>query len=726
MCKQLRLPFCVSLLFLLSFIALAQDDSVAIGDSTSGILAPVNPEYLEYFKNANTIDAEVPRLRPSHIDFDSIAFIPDVVLNVPEQTGVSFPSYYDLRDYNRVTSVKEQLGGTCWAYATYGSLESLLCPQENRDFSEMHMVYYDGFDGGSSGHQYMSTAYLTRWDGPVNDNEYTWGSDATPCIQKHVQEVLYLPKRENSLDNDWIKWAVTNSGGVYTTIYYDGNVDDVNDSYYTEDMPKCANHGVVIVGWDDNFDRSRFLPRENGIPAGDGAFIVKNSHGETFCENGYFYVSYYDAYVGQSNSVFIAEPVDNYDNIYQYDPLGRVDIFYATSDATGQTTNTRGANVFKALKDENLSAVSFYTTYAQTTRCRVDIYLDPIDGPINPNGPAQTTWKSINIPGYHTVKLTKKLRITEGQKFSVVVSFFTNGDDLWSNPIAIERKFEYYSSSADALPGQSYVSSDGVNWLDLTTQSAMDYDTQEMVLLDSANVCIKAFTDNSNGYMIDAHVDWENLKVVWNITNNTREPAWFMAYAKQNFARRTLGGLFDRNFIIAKNYTTSGGDTRRAYSGWVYVPAGETVTATSNTGVKLNTLSLDVNSFIFSNGKITINRDLLKHLDLTKNYLKIDYTEPASNAVVPPHAVVIAVFDRQIKKGPQFSGIQLMSAYENKTIFPSISGNILYLNPQGLLVSEELGDNKWLVTIPKDAVTDEKGNGLESDYTWTFTTTIVN
>jgi C1A family cysteine protease len=84
------------------------------------------------------------------------------------------------------------------------------------------------------------------------------------------------------------------------------------------------------VGWDDNYDRNNFL-----ITApGDGAFIVRNSYGTEVADAGYFYISYYDEVLGYAQPdlgyfpvyyVFMkAEPVDNYKQIYQYDPFGLV------------------------------------------------------------------------------------------------------------------------------------------------------------------------------------------------------------------------------------------------------------------------------------------------------------------------------------------------------------------------------------------------------------------
>ncbi|WP_269851806.1 hypothetical protein [Methanosarcina horonobensis] len=56
----------------------------------------------------------------------------------------------------------------------------------------------------------MAMAYLTRWSGPVNetDDPYSDTLEYSPLglpLQKHVQEVLVLPKRTGSLDNEVIK-----------------------------------------------------------------------------------------------------------------------------------------------------------------------------------------------------------------------------------------------------------------------------------------------------------------------------------------------------------------------------------------------------------------------------------------------------------------------------------------------------------------------------------------
>ena len=82
--------------------------------------------------------------------------------------------------------------------------------------------------------------------------------------------------------------------------------------------------------------------------------------------------------------------------------------------------------------------------------------------------------------GYHTVTLPSSASVTAGQSFVVAVKLTSPGT---TSPIAIEYPVSGYSSAATAKPGQSYVSSTGTSWTDLTTNSGYE----------NANVCLKAY-----------------------------------------------------------------------------------------------------------------------------------------------------------------------------------------------------------------------------------------
>ena len=401
--------------------------------------------------------------------------------------NISAPAYYDLRPLKKISqSIKDQgTLGTCWAFATYESLESFLMPRENWDFSENHLknllssAYPEGFDYAEGGNMFMSTAYLARWNGPMKGrddpyNPYLSMSPKNLPIQKHVQNVFFYPDRNGPMDNNEIKSAVMNYGVVYTTINYDPAFYSATTYSYYYNGILDSNHAVDIVGWNDSFDRNKF----SHLPQGNGAFIVKNCWGKGFGEKGYFYVSYYDSDIGTSNAVFTAENTDNYKYIYQYDPLGWTDNY-----GYGNLTSWC-ANIFTARSNEVLKAVSFYTT---DRNCKYELYIYTNLGsnPINHTGPVLIQSGIISTSGYHTVHLNSGVQLSEGKKFSVVLKIINSG---YNYPVAVEAPISGYSSKAKANAGESFISPDGNTWTDITTDP--DH--------SNTNVCIKAFTEPGN------------------------------------------------------------------------------------------------------------------------------------------------------------------------------------------------------------------------------------
>lgn len=463
--------------------------------------APLNPEFLKYSSSGN-----------SGIEIPSPVLLPPAVYP-------SAPGSFDLRSYKRVSPVKDQgTAGSCWAFATYASLESYLLPQQNFDFSENHMKnilsssYSEGFDRKAyeGGNHYMSTAYLVRWSGPVLESEdpYNANSSSSPenlQSARHVQEVLFIPDRKNATDNNAIKQAVMNYGAIYTSMYYNNSYLAKGKNYYYSGS-SFSNHAVAIVGWDDNYSRTNFYGSAAGIPPGDGAFIVKNSWGTLWGESGYFYISYYDSNIGKDCAVFNnAEPVNNYNQIYQYDPLG-----WVTSAGFGSDT-AYFANIFNSTHQGIIQAVGFYTPVVES-QYEVKIYKSvsgssPVDGSL-----ATAKTGVISDPGYHTIKLLSDVPVSKDEKFSAVVKLKTPG---FNYPIPMEIQITGYSSKANALPGQSYVSKDGIVWTDVTSSSP------------NSNVCIKVYGSTLELDLIspDGGEEWEKTStktIAWHYAGNLK------------------------------------------------------------------------------------------------------------------------------------------------------------------------------------------------------------
>ena len=191
-------------------------------------------------------------------------------------------------------------------------------------------------------------------------------------------------------------------------------------------------------------------------PPGDGAFLIKNSWGTGFGEQGYFWLSYYDASFGKALAVFDGvASVDDYDAIYQYDALGRSGWIGA-----GGGESAWYASRFSCAGSGDVAAVSFYTPVPGTEyEVRVagsvqDVASAPVAAAGTVAGRRLSHHPSRASRGGHRRRGLRRRRARP-----------TPG---WNRPVPVERPTALIAPRARA--GQSYVSADGATWSDLTAR----------------------------------------------------------------------------------------------------------------------------------------------------------------------------------------------------------------------------------------------------------------
>lgn len=403
---------------------------------------------------------------------------PDTTVTLPgdNQEKISLPAAYDYRKVGRAPLAKNQKEfGTCWAFASLAALESSLLPEQSYDFSEDHMSLGNSFNLGQNdgGEFSMSMAYLLGWQGPVLEEDDTYGDGVSPeglKPVKHVQEIQILPDK----DYGTIKEAVFLYGGVQSSLYTSIKNYKSRSVYYNEETysycyvgTERSNHDVVIMGWDDDYPKENF---NMGIEE-NGAFLCASSWGEEFGDRGYFYVSYFDTNIGANNVLYSGiDEVDRYDRIYQTDLCGWVgQLGFGKEYAYG-------ANVYQVEEAEELQAAGFYAVGSET---EYEIYVsrhvgdsrDLADHELVAQGKKENS-------GFYTVVFDKAVPLDEGERFGVVIKLTTPGA---VHPLAIEYQSDDAVSTVDISDGEGYISFQGTVWESIEEKY-------------NCNLCLKVYT----------------------------------------------------------------------------------------------------------------------------------------------------------------------------------------------------------------------------------------
>lgn len=293
---------------------------------------------------------------------------------------------------------------TCWAFAANSMFEIAVATKtgDYHDFSEVHLIENAPVPSTveSGGNFNISSMYYLNLKGPV----------------EHSNTPLYTLKGYKVYSNQMnlTKEAIKQYGSVLTSIHLDENnkkvYNESNAAYHNPDINKPRTHELILIGWDDQYDRNLFASK----PEHDGAFIALNSFGNSWGDGGLLYISYEDVHVlSEVYAITEFAPYQSTDKSYYYDKTGLTHY-----ESYQGKLNAFGINNFSAERDEVLNSISFFASPDVTeAKLMIGKYHFVVH-----NGTYSRTIK-IEGAGYYTVDLPIPLNLKRGDTFWVGVEF---------------------------------------------------------------------------------------------------------------------------------------------------------------------------------------------------------------------------------------------------------------------------------------------------------------
>ncbi len=381
----------------------------------------------------------------------------------------TLPEKYDSREFGYITPVRNQFYfGTCWAHSILACAETSMVKQglesTNINYSEKHLAYFthkanslfnDGTDTTSAnegyftgGNTYQAFQILQTRQGTAIEVDYPYPIFADETIDEANRYDFNAELLEHGylLTESSAKQAIMEHGAIALSYYVHPNdaYMSQNMSYY-QNTKSTTNHSVTVVGWDDSYAVENFDPFCR--PEAPGAWLVKNSYGKQWGNDGYFWLSYYDTSI----------------NTVSYTKMGAksnegIMHTYQGSDMT-YLVDCPAANVFQAKENQTLTSVGF-NAY-NTVSYKIEVYVGNEEKPGSPiiGEPVQTlTGYTPFMTGFLKVDLDEEIELSENQYFSVVVYQYDENDNFAMNWV---EGGESYSSN----PGETYILDEGV-WID--------------------------------------------------------------------------------------------------------------------------------------------------------------------------------------------------------------------------------------------------------------------
>jgi C1A family cysteine protease len=219
----------------------------------------------------------------------------------------TLPDSFDWNDASKnyigrkcTTDIKDQGNcGSCWAFGTVGPLESAILIKEAvaEDLSEQWLLSCNtggyGCYGGWWAHSWHAgTTGKCGGTGAVYEKDFEYVAREVACSGPYahiflVDDWSYIGSKNSVPSVDAIKQVIYDHGPVSAAVYVNSAFQAYNSGIFDSDGSGSINHAVVLVGWND----------DSSVKNG-GYWILRNSWGSDWGENGYMRIAYQTHSIG--------------------------------------------------------------------------------------------------------------------------------------------------------------------------------------------------------------------------------------------------------------------------------------------------------------------------------------------------------------------------------------------------------------------------------------------
>ncbi len=226
-----------------------------------------------------------------------------------DELGKTLPAAFDWRNvggHSYIGPVRNQAScGSCYSFGASAAAEGVynyangLYDSNCSDFSESFIIWclstiapYSGHFFGCNGadYTYMELEALVQ-DGTINETDFPYTYPNPGCSHWSDPRVKFAEwHRIPCSDIAAIKTAIMTYGVIDVAVYVSSAFQAYSGGIYQDSNTACSgspcdytttNHAVALVGWND----------------ADGAWILRNSWGPTWGEDGYMRIKYTSAVV---------------------------------------------------------------------------------------------------------------------------------------------------------------------------------------------------------------------------------------------------------------------------------------------------------------------------------------------------------------------------------------------------------------------------------------------